>query len=165
MAAPADGAYGFKVADTTMITVGAVEVGFLEGSAVIRVPREYSFLNSDSYQVDFDHVMTRREAFLSFTTSEITLANLATAWDTNAVVASTLVVDKDVSASVLALVVTTKSPTGAGSTTRTITAAKGVPVGEGTYTLPVNEKQTIDMEFKILGDTASDGLLMTIVDS
>ena len=154
--------FGFKVGGASVVTLAATDVGFIEGGVAVRLPREYAFLNSDMYPVDFAHVMTKKDMMVSFQTSEISQVNIQSAWDNDAPAGGVLTQDDDFLGEV-ALIVNTTPPT--GSSTRVISIPKAVAIGEGLYNIPANAKQTIDLEFKAIGNSASAGLLGTITDA
>ena len=153
--------YGFEVGDSSVVSVGGSSVGFIEEGISIRVPREYSFLRSDQYAVPIDSTLLTKDVFVSFTMSEVLGDNLASAWDNGAYASSTVSVDSN-SAGQVALVVTTK---GEDACTRTITMSKAVSVGDGEWSLPFANKQTISAEFQGVGDTANSGRILSVVDS
>lgn len=153
--------WGFEIASTGVVSVAGASVGMIDSGVNIRVPRDVRFLRADQYGSPIDHTVVMRDAFISFTMKEVLGANLVAAWDTGAYSGSSVVVNATEQGQV-ALVVVTKGP---DASTRTITMAKAVSVGDGAWSIPFASGQTIQAEFQAVGDMANSGRLLMSVDS
>jgi len=153
--------YGFEVADTSLVTLGGVSVGLLDGAIDIRVPREYSPLRSDQYHGPMKLTRISQDVFVSFTGKELLGGNLVAAWDGPAYATSSALVNSSVQGEV-ALVVNVKGPDGS---TRTITIAKAHSIGDPAWSLPFAAAQQITYEFQAVADLAVSGLLLKSIDS
>lgn len=153
--------WGFEVSNTSVITVGGVSVGMIDGAITVRVPRSVAFLRADQYAAPIDHTVTSRDAFVAFTMKEVLGANLAAAWDTGAYTSSSVTV-ASTEAGQVALVIVTNGPDGA---TCTVTMSKAVSIGEGTWNIPFADAQSISAEFQAVGDVSNSGRLFAVVHS
>jgi len=154
-------AWGFEVADSSIITIGGTSVGLLDGAITVRVPRTVNFLRADQYASPLDSSVITKDVFVSFTMKEVLGDSFEYAWGTGAYATSTINVDATDQGQV-ALVINTKGPDGS---TVTCTLAKTVSTGEGTWTLPFADGQSIEAEYQAVGDLAASGKMLALVHS
>ena len=153
--------WGFETDTTTLLSVAGADVGMCDGAIVIRTPKETRMLRADQQASPIDHMVATRDAFITATLKEVLGANLASALGAADYAGSSVVVN-DTEKGQVAVVVITKGPDGS---TRTITAAKAVAVGDSSWNIPYGEGQTIEAEFQCVGDMAASGQLWRSVDS
>ena len=153
--------WGFEVADSSIITIDGVSVGFLDGSITVRVPRDVRFLRADQYAAPIDHTVAMRDVFVTFTMKDVLGDSLEYAWDTGAYASSSVKVNTTEQGQVI-LRINTKGPDGS---TRVVTLGTAVSIGEGTWTLPFAEGQSIEAEFQSIAQTGDAGQLLYSVDS
>ena len=158
--------FGFTPDDSSVVTFGGTNVGFIAGDVEMNVPREYSFLQLDQVRVDLSQVCIRKELMIGFGLDEPLLASLQYAWDNDAASGATpdvLTIDDDMGGTG-ALVVNTSPPNDTGNDTRVITASTAVAVGDATYTIGQSAKQTISgIQFKAIA--SSSQVLATVTDT
>jgi len=153
--------WGFEVGDTSVVEVGGVSAGMIDGGVTIRVPRTVNSLRADQYAAPIDGTVVTRDAFISWTMKELLGNHLTFAWDSGSYSGSSVVVDSNEQGNV-AVVVVTAGPDGS---TRTITAAAARAVGDGTWNIPFAAAQSIEVEYQCFGEVASSGRLLYSVDS
>jgi len=152
--------YGFKIGDTSLVTVGGTSMGMIKDRISIRSSRSYSPIRTDQHEGPIDLLIATADAFISFTMAEVLGGHLAAAFDAGAYASSSMVLNSS-HAGQVALVVNAKGPDGS---TRTITMGKAVSIG-GEWSLPFNADQTIAAEFQAVADLANSGRLLMSVDS
>jgi len=153
--------WGFEVDTTTILSVAGADVGMIDGSIVVRVPRTFVALRADQAAGPIDGTITTKDVFLTALTKEVLGANLADAWGAADYAGSSIVVN-DTDKGEIAIILVTTGPDGA---TCTATIAKAWSIGEGTWTVPFAEAQTIEMEFQGIADPALSGQIMRVVHS
>lgn len=155
--------WGFTPDDSSVATVDAVNVGFIEGDIEVSVPREYNFLQLDQSRVEVAAVCIRKEMIVSMGLGEALQGNLQYGWDNDAPAVGVLTIDDDMGGNV-ALLVNTNPPNDDGNDTRVISLPTALATGDGTYGIAQSGKQTIGgLTFKAIANSAQ--LLGTVTDT
>jgi len=165
----ANAEWGFKPSDSSVVTYGGTNIGYLRGDIDTSLPRDYAYMQLDQDILDIDAVCIKKDWTVSLAADEALLVNLAFAWDNAAPAAgppAVLTVNATMSTTA-ALLVNTKPPNSDSNDTRVMSLPTALSVGDGAYSIPNARSgaiQSVAMQFKAIA-SASAGLLGTVTDT
>lgn len=144
----------------------ALDIGALEGGVSIEVPREYYEVKADPWLGVVGMKKTGEKMTIKCAMAEVTLANLAIAYDypAGAVAGTTFSFGGDDTVTFRTIYINGDGP---GGGTRKITLHKVVSVGSAAHAYKKGEKTIVELELTVLEDTtkAANERYGTVVDT
>lgn len=130
----------------------ALDIGALEGGVGVEVPREYYEVRADPWLGVVDLKKIGEKMIIKCAMAEITLANLAIAFDypAGAVVGTTFKFGGDDTVTMRTIYINGDGP---GGGTRKITLHKVVSIGSAGHSYKKGDKTIVELELVVLEDT------------
>lgn len=147
------------------LSVGGTDVGFTRDGISARMPREYRDIKADQAMGTIVKKKVDEQFFIRTTLLEATIANVYAAWDQN--IADVAEFGSDTAdVQEVALIVVGPGPNG---TTRTLSCAKCVSIGESQLQWNREEETAMEVEFEALKADGTGALSLgafgTLVDA
>ena len=161
--------WGYEPTDTSVVTFGGTNLGFMRGDIESTIPREYAYMQLDQDILDIDAVCSKKDWLVSLGADEALLVNLAFAWDNAAPAAgppAVITVNATMS-TVAALLVNTAPPNADSNDTRVLSIPLALSIGDGAYSIPnarTGAIQGMGLQFKAIAAVAT-ALLGTLTDT